>query len=172
VLVYTEPRSAFTVYPKPRGEPRSVDGQPRPRTVPFPFLPSSHPSLFFSSDCTLSSTTAISQPFANQSLPHTFHRDGGYTPLHSESYYSPVVNYLPKSFSCNTYGPSRKCCKHRTYGEPKSMLSLLAATLTKNKGWGAAFLRRSNVHTFNVFGAAGRRGHWELARGSSWCRFL
>ncbi len=47
---------------------------------PFPFLPSLHSSLFFSKDCALFSATAASQPFAYQSLPHSFHHDGGCTP--------------------------------------------------------------------------------------------
>ncbi len=31
-----------------------------------------------------------------------------------------VAHHSFKSFSCNTYGPSRKCCKQRTYGFSKS----------------------------------------------------
>src|SRR5713101_2687655 len=30
------------------------------------------------------------------------------------------VPYLPKSFTCNTYGFPRKCCKQKTYGLAKS----------------------------------------------------
>src|SRR5713101_9647969 len=29
------------------------------------------------------------------------------------------VPYPPKSFSCNTYGSPRKCCKQKTYGPAK-----------------------------------------------------
>ncbi len=49
-------------------------------------------------------------------------------PLHSLSprSFSYVVTSLrpsflfSKSFRCNTYGPPRKCCKQKTYGEAKS----------------------------------------------------
>ncbi len=44
------------------------------------FLPRSHSSLFFSEDCALFSSTALSQPLAYQTLPHSFHHDGGCTP--------------------------------------------------------------------------------------------
>src|SRR5207245_11736028 len=46
------------------------------------FLPRSHSSLFFSEDCALFSATALSQPLAYQTLPHSFHPDGGCTPYH------------------------------------------------------------------------------------------
>src|SRR6266852_1473906 len=46
---------------------------------PAPYAP------VFSTTCRLSYATAISQPFADQSLPHSFHRHGGYTPSGSES---------------------------------------------------------------------------------------
>ncbi len=38
------------------------------------------PSLSFSEDCALLSVTAVAQAFRLQSLPHSFHRDGGCTP--------------------------------------------------------------------------------------------
>src|SRR5712692_1263775 len=44
------------------------------------FLPRSHSSLFVSEDCALFSATALSQPLAYETLPHSFHRDGGCTP--------------------------------------------------------------------------------------------
>src|SRR5260370_24917659 len=31
----------------------------------------------------------------------------------------PTVHYCSKSFSCNTYGSPRKCCKQKTYGMAK-----------------------------------------------------
>src|SRR5260370_42591615 len=51
---------------------------------------------------------------------------------------SPTVR-VRKSFSCNTYGFPRKCCKQKTYGR----LTPLDATLTKNRGVGGAPLVRS-----------------------------
>src|SRR5713226_3910032 len=48
--------------------------------APSLFLPSSPSTLFFSDACRLTYTTAISQPFVYQSLPHTFHHDGWCTP--------------------------------------------------------------------------------------------
>jgi len=39
-----------------------------------------HSSLLFSSSCALFSATAVSQPFAYQPPPHSFHRHGGCTP--------------------------------------------------------------------------------------------
>src|SRR6266849_4246839 len=32
----------------------------------------------------------------------------------------PAAHYCFKSFSCNTYGSPRKCCKQKTYGPTKS----------------------------------------------------
>src|ERR1700687_2469678 len=79
-----------------------VTGQPRPSPPTlYPFLPSSHSGPFFSMSCTLFSATAVSQPFAYQSLPHSFHRNGGCTPLsraprsHFESRHPTLL------FSCN-----------------------------------------------------------------------
>src|SRR6266851_1920026 len=54
------------------------------------FLSCSHSSLFFSEDCALFSATALSQPLAYQTLPHSFHRDGGCTPY-------PHRHRLPRS---------------------------------------------------------------------------
>jgi hypothetical protein len=47
----------------------------------FSFPPCSHASLFFPEDHVPSSATGAPQPFVYQSLPHSFHRDGGCTPL-------------------------------------------------------------------------------------------
>src|SRR6266851_7975603 len=70
----------------PRGVPRSPltpnkaignsSFAPRYRLSPIPYTLS--PS--FSRNYALFSTTAVSQPFSHQSLPHSFHRDGGCTP--------------------------------------------------------------------------------------------
>jgi len=51
-----------------------------------------------------------------------------------------LISTLPKSFICNTCGPSRKCCKQRTYTGPTMMLSSLHATLTKNTGGGSVIV--------------------------------
>ena len=54
----------------------------RPLAFFLSLIPIPHPlSPSFSSDCGLTSAMAVSQPFAHQSLPHSFPRDGGYTPL-------------------------------------------------------------------------------------------
>src|SRR6266436_1113435 len=45
---------------------------------------------------------------------------------------------FPKSFTCNTYGPSRKCCKQKTY----SMLKFFRCNTTKHI--------RSNPHEYAV----------------------
>ncbi|SRR5260370_26403418 len=42
-----------------------------------------------------------------------------------------------KSFRCNTYAPPRKCCEQKTYAPTKSQLSIVDATLTKNRGEGS-----------------------------------
>src|ERR1700730_9760446 len=44
-----------------------------------------------------------------------------------------TAHYCFKSFTCNTHGSLRKCCKQKTYAQ----LSPLNATFTKNRGgWG------------------------------------
>ena len=76
----------------------------------FPYLPTSlAPHFLFPNSFPLN-------PFAD---PHPL------TPL--ESYrlksiggWAPQMSDLTKSFVCNIYGPSRKCCKHRTYKDIKS----------------------------------------------------
>src|SRR5260370_40934163 len=50
----------------------------QPALISFP--PRSHASLFFAEDYVPSSATGAPQPFVYQSLPHSFHRDGGCTP--------------------------------------------------------------------------------------------
>src|SRR6266849_5277958 len=50
----------------------------QPALISFP--PCSHASLFFAEDYVPSSATGAPQPFVYQSLPHSFHRDGGCTP--------------------------------------------------------------------------------------------
>src|SRR5712692_2644404 len=56
-----------------------------PILIPYALFPCPPYPPVFSNTCRLSYTTAISQPFAYQSLPHCFHRDGGCTPAGSES---------------------------------------------------------------------------------------
>src|SRR5712691_288660 len=41
------------------------------------------------------------------------------------------ISHISKSFICNTYGPPRKCRKHRTYRGIRLLLSPLDTTLTK-----------------------------------------
>src|SRR5712692_12035471 len=65
-------------------------------TAPSPFLPSSHSSLFFSGNCALFFTTAVSQPFAYQTLPHSFHHNRGCTP--------------PRTFSITLASSVRRTC--------------------------------------------------------------
>jgi hypothetical protein len=67
VFIHTEPRNAT------RQSSSSV-------SAPFPLLPSLSSTLFFSKACSHTDTTAVSQTFPYQSLPHSFHRDGGGTP--------------------------------------------------------------------------------------------
>ena len=50
----------------------------QPALISFP--PRSHASLFFAEDYVPSSATGAPQPFVYQSLPHSFHRDGGVLP--------------------------------------------------------------------------------------------
>jgi hypothetical protein len=89
VFAYPKPRPPFFRFagtcPDHVGEvptgSESATHQSRPSLpAPSPFLPSLHSSLFFSEDCALFSATAVSQPFAYQSFPHSFHRDGRCTP--------------------------------------------------------------------------------------------
>jgi hypothetical protein len=49
-------------------------------TALIPHLPSPSTTLFFSRPCSHACTTATSQPFPYQSLPHSFHRNGGGAP--------------------------------------------------------------------------------------------
>jgi hypothetical protein len=70
--------SPVFAYPKPRSATHQSGNSPSARS---PFLPSLHSSLFFSEDSALFSATAVSQPFAYQSFPHSFHHHGGCTPL-------------------------------------------------------------------------------------------
>src|SRR5258706_3506362 len=43
----------------------------------------------------------------------------------------PVAHYYFKSFSCNTYGSPRKCCKQETYGQAKPF----RCNTYKKQGW-------------------------------------
>jgi hypothetical protein len=76
-----------------------------------------------------------------------------------------TAHYCFKSFSCNTYGSSRKCCKQKTYGLAKSF------RCNTYKKQGGTPQRRSDVQTCgrsdvfppvplqpNVFGATIRKG--------------
>ena|ERR1700674_1741864 len=47
-----------------------------------------------------------------------------------------TAHYCFKSFTCNTHGSLRKCCKQKTYAQ----LSPLNATFTKNRGGGDAMV--------------------------------
>src|SRR5712692_4414160 len=85
-------------------------------TAPSPFLPSSHSSLFFSGDCALFFTTAVSQPFAYQSLPHSFRPDGECTPSHTffitlTSFVRHLRHCKPFVFSLMRTLPSSVSCK-------------------------------------------------------------
>jgi hypothetical protein len=67
-----------------------------PVSASFPLLPSTSSTLFFSKTCSHTDTTATSQTFAYQSLPHCFHRDGGGTPsTHLLPYLSPSRDEKP-----------------------------------------------------------------------------
>jgi hypothetical protein len=46
-----------------------------------------------------------------------------------------AVHYCLKSFTCNTYGPPRKCCKQKTYGQAKPFR---CNTYRKHGGWATA----------------------------------
>jgi len=124
VFACTEPRSVHPARLGPVGEPRppvlgfagevptrseSAIHQLRPYlTAPSPFLSSLHSNPFDSSDCALFSATATSQPFAYQSLTHSFHRDGGGPPLAaswilftpSRSGEGPLITHHCSSFLC------------------------------------------------------------------------
>jgi hypothetical protein len=89
----------FPVFAYPK--PRSATHQSQPSLpAPSPFLPSLHSSLFFSEDCALFSATAVSQPFAYQSFPHSFHRDGGCTPSRYISDLATHRSHSRSFFSC------------------------------------------------------------------------
>src|SRR5882762_7409764 len=47
----------------------------------------------------------------------------------------PAAHYCFKSFTCNTYGPPRKCCKQKTYG----LVKPFRCTYKKTGGAGPAF---------------------------------
>jgi len=49
---------------------------------------------------------------------------------------------LTKSFVCNIYGPSRKCCKHRTYKDIKSFRCTY-----KKQGGGSAMVNETPLKT-------------------------
>jgi hypothetical protein len=70
-------------------------------TAPSLFLPSSHSSLFFSGDCALFFTTAVSQPFAYQLLPHSFRHDGECTPSHT--FFITLTSFLRKIRYCKPF---------------------------------------------------------------------
>ncbi len=86
-------------------------GVPSPRRIPIPpsLSPNSHGINVFADNHPL--TTIESYRYKNiggrgrRSDVQTFRRAD--------------APYLPKSFSCNTYGSPRKCCKQKTYGLAK-----------------------------------------------------
>src|SRR5712664_665210 len=57
--------------------------------------------------------------------------------------FSPTVR-LHKSFSCNTYGSPRKCCKQKTYGKTNSF----RCNTYKKQGEGGALPVRSAERSF------------------------
>jgi hypothetical protein len=81
---------------------------------------------------------------------------------------APIFNHSGKSFSCNTYGPSRKYCKQRIYGSAKSQVSLVDATLTRNRGRGLAIggPEITSPMEFNPRALAGSSGFPKLSGDS------
>jgi len=59
-------------------------------------------------------------------------------------------HYCSKSFSCNTYGSPRKCCKQKTYCQAKSF----RCNTYKNTGEGSRLLLTRNPH----FSPSSQRG--------------
>ncbi len=75
-----------------------------------------------------------------------------------------TVHSCFKSFSCNTYGPPRKCCKQKTYGLAKPF----RCNTYKKPGGGPAF-RRSDVPTFERFPSAKASTHLRAIIGFADC---
>jgi len=103
------------------------------------FLPRSHSSLFFSEDCALFSATALSQPLAYQTLPHSFHRDGGCTPYcrrHRDE--KPVTAtplesaFLPRAKPRGTNRDARKPFRVRFYENCRVPMGSSARISSKN----------------------------------------
>src|SRR5712692_762624 len=88
---------------------RSPNFFPGLTPIPCPVSPNSHGINIFADPPPL--TPIESYPYKNiggrgrRSDVQTFRRAD--------------VPYPPKSFSCNTYGSPRKCCKQKTYGPAK-----------------------------------------------------
>src|SRR5882724_7733102 len=76
---------------------------------------------------------AANPPRPPGSPPNSFKIIGSY-----EVTFSPTVR-LRKPFSCNTYGPPRKCCKQKTY---RMVNSCRCNTYKKQGGVGGAVLFR------------------------------
>src|SRR3981189_2924138 len=73
--------------------PASLSLQAGTHPFPCPLSP------LFSYSCALSYTTALAQLFSSQSVTHSFHRDGGCTPL-TASWISPL------DANCHTVRPT------------------------------------------------------------------
>src|SRR6267143_2169165 len=110
--------------------------------APLPLLPSSHSSLFFSAVCSLFSVTAVSQPFVDQSLRHSFHRDGGSHPSSKElcavfaSCSSPLP--VPKPRRINT-------CKSLSKQRALTLFGMIDLQKTRGEG-GTSFKPRTLRH--------------------------
>ncbi len=144
VFAYPKPRPPFFCFAGkvPTGS-ESATHQSRPSLpAPSPFLPSLHSSLFFSEDCTLFSATAVSQPFAYQSLPHSFYFDGGVgDPSNLSTFKRPPFRPRDKMsvtaslLDATLVGPLVSVENKRLTGS----LSSLVATLTRNRGGGGCY---------------------------------
>jgi hypothetical protein len=62
-----------------------------------------------------------------------------------------TAHYFSKSFSCNTYGSPRKCCKQKTYGQAKSF------RCNTYKKQGASPPRRSDTRMLGISDVAAFR---------------
>ena len=60
----------------------------------------------------------------------------------------PVAHYCFKSFSCNTYGSPRKCCKQKTYGQAKPF----RCNTYKKQGWRSSSWELATRHSSVAIG--------------------
>jgi len=110
--------------------------------APLSFLPFAHSSLFFSEVCSLFFATAVSQPFAYQSLRHSFHRDGGCTSYPTIRLFncSPIrlshLDLCPFARLSREESTLMKSSVSVATKELTGSLNPLDATLTKNRGVG------------------------------------